>query len=85
MKTQYLENQGIQKLVLFKVNMRSWHLKGKPFVYQNCGTLEACDRVNIKISASQVQSSGRVLGRLSGLAIPLPWQDHFQNTADKCI
>lgn len=59
--------------------------KRKTFVYEKCSTLEACDSVNIKISVSQVESSGRVLDRLSGLVIPLPWQGYFQNTADKCF
>lgn len=44
-----------------------WLNKGKAFVYENCGMLEACDRVNIKISISQIAIH----------SCTLAWKIHF--------
>ena len=48
-----------------------WLNKGRAFVYENCGILEACDRVNIKISISQIAThSGTLAWKISWMEKP---------------
>ena len=38
-----------------------WLNKGKAFIYETGGILEACDRVNMKISISQIATHSGTL------------------------